>query len=123
MGRDTVLKEVKRLARHSRIRKRIVGITGRPRVCVHRSLKNFSVQIIDDSNGKVMFGLSTKNKVVKQRIKSGGNIQAATVLGECFATEAIGKGIKKVCFDRSGYEYHGRVKAFADAARKGGLEF
>jgi len=90
---------------------------------VHRSLKNFAAQIIDDSSGKVLFGLSTKNQTLRQKVKSGGNIQAATVLGEAFAAELVAKGVKQVCFDRCGYIYHGRVKAFAEAARKGGLDF
>ena len=123
MGKYTLIKETKRLARHSRIRKKIVGTVTRPRLCIHRSLKNFAVQIIDDSNGKVLFGLSTKNKAVKQKVPAGGNVQAATTLGELFAIEAVGKGVKQVSFDRNGYVYHGRVKAFAEAARKGGLEF
>ncbi|MFA5261046.1 MAG: 50S ribosomal protein L18 [Candidatus Omnitrophota bacterium] len=123
MGRNEAIKESKRLARHSRIRKKVAGIPARPRLCVHRSLKNFAAQIIDDSSGKVLFGLSTKNQTVKQKIKSGGNIQAAAVLGEAVATELVAKGVKQVCFDRGGYVYHGRVKAFAEAARKGGLDF
>ncbi len=123
MAQKTIKKEVKRLARHSRLRKKVKGTPERPRLCVCRSLKNFSAQVIDDSSGKVLFGLSTKNKTVMQKIKSGGNVQAASILGEAFAAEAANKGVKKVCFDRSGYVYHGRVKAFAEAARKGGLDF
>ncbi|HOY09769.1 MAG TPA: 50S ribosomal protein L18 [Candidatus Omnitrophota bacterium] len=123
MGRNEIVKESKRLARHIRIRKRVVGTSARPRLCIHRSLKNFAAQIIDDSSGKVLFGLSTKNQTIKQKIKSGGNIQAAAALGEVFASELVAKGLKEVCFDRGGYVYHGRVKAFAEAARKSGLEF
>lgn len=123
MGRKEVIKESKRLARHSRLRKRVVGTPDRPRLCVHRSLKNFAAQVIDDSSGKVLLGLSTKNQMLRQKVKSGGNIQAATVLGEAFAAELVAKGVKQVCFDRCGYVYHGRVKAFAEAARKGGLDF
>jgi len=80
-------------------------------------------QIIDDVQGKVLFALSTLDKDLRSRLKQGGDVQAAAVLGEALASRAKDKGIKKVCFDRGGYLYHGRVKAFAEAARKGGLEF
>ena len=80
-------------------------------------------QIVDDSAGKVLFGMSTLNKGVREKIKRGGNVKAAEILGEEFAKEAVKKGMKAIAFDRGGYLYHGRVKAFADAARKGGMEF
>ena len=115
--------EYKRILRHKRIRLKVVGSPEQPRLCVHRSLKNFYAQIVDDTTGKVVFGLSTKAKTVSGKIKKGGNIEAAAILGESFAVELQKKGIKKVCFDRGGYLYHGRVKAFAEAARKGGMEF
>jgi large subunit ribosomal protein L18 len=116
-------KEVKRIYRHRRIRKKMSGTAERPRVCIHRSLKNMSVSIIDDTSGKVLMGLSTLAKEIKGKVKNGGNIKAAEALGEAFARLAVSKGIKVVSFDRGGYIYHGRVKAFADAARKAGLEF
>jgi len=116
-------KERQRLSRHTRIRKKLVGTKERPRVCVHRSLNHFYAQLVDDSTGKVVFGMSTRAKVVREKIKTGGDVDAAVVLGESFAVEAKKKGITKICFDRGGYMYHGRVKAFADAARKGGMEF
>ena len=116
-------REYKRILRHTRIRRKVVGSAQQPRLCVHRSLKNFYAQIVDDTTGKVIFGLSTKAKNVCERIKKGGNIEAAAILGEAFAVELQKKGIKKICFDRGGYLYHGRVKAFADAARKSGMEF
>ena len=116
-------KTEKRIARHKRIRRKISGTSESLRMCVFRSLKNLSVQVIDDSAGKVIFGLSTLNKDVKAKIKNGGNIEAAVKLGEAFAAELQKKGIKKVVFDRGGYLYHGRVKAFAEAARNSGLEF
>ena len=116
-------KEYKRAARHIRIRKKVVGTTTRPRLCIHRSLNNIFAQIIDDTTGKVVMGMSTLAKDVRGKLKTGGNVQAAGVLGEAFATAAQKKGIKKICFDRGGYLYHGRVKAFAEAARKSGLEF
>lgn len=79
--------------------------------------------MIDDTTGKVLWGLSTLDKGVKGKIKSGGNIKAATALGEIFAAKAVEQGIKKISFDRGGYLYHGRIKAFAEAVRKGGVEF
>lgn len=115
--------ESKRLARHDRIRKVVKGTAERPRLCVHRSLKNLYAQLVDDVQGKVLFGLSTRNKGVAAKGVDGGNVAGASALGLAFAQEAKGKGISRVCFDRGGYLYHGRVKAFAEAAREGGLEF
>ena len=117
------LKERKRIYRHQRIRKTLEGTPHRPRLCVHRSLKHMYAQIIDDTQGKVLFSLSTLDKHLRPQLKQGGDIQAASLLGEAFASQTASRGIKKVSFDRGGYLYHGRVKAFAEAARKGGLEF
>ena len=117
------IKEQQRLHRHQRIRDVLSGTPERPRLCLHRSLNNLQAQIIDDSMGKILVGKSTLAKDVKTKVKSGGNVTAASILGEAMAAEAIKKGIKKVAFDRGGYLYHGRVKAFAEAARRGGLEF
>jgi len=117
------IKVHKRNFRHQRIRKQVAGTPDKPRLFIRRSLKNLQVQIVDDVSGKILLGKSTLAKDVRSKIKTGGNINAAMVLGESVANEALKKGIKTVCFDRGGYLYHGRVKAFADAARKGGLEF
>ena len=118
-----LIKEYKRINRHMRIRKKIHGTNDKPRLCIHRSLNHFSAQIINDDEGKILFGLSTESKEIRTKIKDGGNVAAAESLGQIFAAEAVKKGIKKVSFDRGGYVYHGRVKAFADAARKAGMEF
>jgi large subunit ribosomal protein L18 len=115
--------EAKRIYRHRRIRKKVMGTSGQPRLCVHRSLKNLYAQVIDDSTGKTIFGLSTLNKDLRGKIKHGGDITSASTFGEFFASQAKAKGVTKVCFDRGGYLYHGRIKAFAEALRKGGLEF
>lgn len=115
--------EVRRQARHERVRKNIRGTAERPRLCVHRSLNNLIAQVVDDSKQKVLLGLSTQNKELREKLKTGGNIAAASVLGEVFAEKARQAGVIKVSFDRGGYLYHGRVKAFAEAARKGGMEF
>ncbi len=109
-----------REARHRRIRKKVVGMPERPRLSLYRSHKHLFAQVIDDMAGKTIVGCSTKDKRLK--LASGGTILAAEALGKFVATEASGKGIKKVVFDRGGYVYHGRVKAFAEAVRSGGLE-
>jgi large subunit ribosomal protein L18 len=116
-------KEFLRLKRHKRIRVKIHGTGERPRLVTHRSLKNMSAQIIDDTQRKTIFSLSTLDKEVKEKFPYAGNIKAAGFFGEVFARRAKEKGIIKIAFDRSGYLYHGRVKAFAEQLRKGGLEF
>ena len=120
---DTKIKEVKRAARHARIRMKILGTTATPRLAVHRSLKNLYAQVIDDVHSKTLLSISTRDKEVKQKFPYAGNIKAATFLGEVFAKKAKEKGIESVAFDRGGYLYHGRVKAFAEGLRKGGLVF
>lgn len=117
--KKTLLRE----KRHKRIRVRMFGDHERPRLVVHRSLNNISAQIIDDNQNKTVFSLSTYDKKIKDKFPSAGNIKAAQEFGGIFAKEAKEKGITKIVFDRAGYLYHGRVKAFADALRKGGLEF
>ena len=94
-----------------------------PRLIVHRSLNNISAQIVDDTQGKILFSFSTMDKDIKQKLPSAGNIKAAEFFGQALAQKAKEKGISKIIFDRAGYLYHGRIKAFADALRKGGLEF
>lgn len=117
------IKEIKRVGRHQRLRKRLRGSSERPRLCVHRSLNNLYAQIIDDTRGKVLIGMSTLNKDIRKQVKSGGNQEGATLLGKAVAEAAKNKGVSMVCFDRGGYHYHGRVKAFAEAARQNGLVF
>lgn len=95
----------------------------KPRLIVHRSSKNLSAQIIDDTKNKTLFSFSTLDKEIKQKFPAAGNIKAAEYLGQVFAAKAKEKGIARIIFDRAGYLYHGRIKAFADALRKGGLEF
>ena len=109
-----------RLARHSRIRKKVVGLPTRLRLSVFRSHQHLYAQIIDDTQGKTLIGCSTQDESLK--LKSGGSVPAAEALGKLVAARAVEKGIKQVVFDRGGYPYHGRVKAFADAIRSGGLE-
>ena len=116
-------KEELRLKRHKRIRMKMSGTPEKPRLVVHRSLKNISAQVLDDTMGKVLFSLSTKDKALKQKFISAGNLKASVLFGEMFAKAAKEKGIVKVIFDRAGYLYHGRIKSFAEALRQGGMEF
>ncbi len=96
---------------------------GRPRLSVHRSEKNISVQIIDDKAGKTLVAASTLEEALKKKLKTGANKAAAKAVGELVAERAIKAGIKEVVFDRGGYIYHGRVKELAEAARSAGLSF
>ena len=105
-----------RVVRHKRIRKQIIGTKEIPRLCVYRSNKNISVQIIDDEIGTTLAQASSIDL-------KGNNIEIATKVGEQIALQAKKAKIKKVVFDRGGYLYHGRVKALAEAARAKGLEF
>lgn len=116
-------KQVQLTSRHKRIRNKISGTKERPRLCIHRSLQNLQVQIIDDEKGVTLLNISTLQKELSSQIKYGGNVKAAVALGDYVAKKAKEKGINRVSFDRGGYLYHGRIKAFAEAARKGGLEF
>ena len=116
-------KETLRLKRHRRIRIGLRGTNKKPRLALHRSLKNLYAQVIDDTADKTLFSLSTLDKEVKEKFPYAGNIKAAQFFGEIFARRAKEKGITKIVFDRGGYLYHGRVKVFAEALRKGGLEF
>lgn len=116
-------KEISRLKRHRRIRLRMFGTKVAPRLVVHRSLNNLFAQVIDDANNKTLFAFSTLDKEIKEKFPAGGNIKSAEFFGEVFAKKAKEKAITKIIFDRAGYLYQGRIKAFADALRKGGLEF
>lgn len=116
-------KELQRLKRHQRIRLKIRGTSQRPRLVVSRSLKNLYAQVIDDTQNRTIFSLSTLDKEIKDKFPCAGNVKAAEFFGEVFARRAKEKGITKIVFDRAGYLYHGRIKAFAEALRKGGLQF
>jgi large subunit ribosomal protein L18 len=116
-------KEKARKARHFRVRKKVVGTAERPRLNVYRSVKQIYVQIVDDFAGKTISAASSLDKDLKGKISAGGNIEAAKTVGSLIAKRAADKGLKQVVFDRGGYIYHGRIKALADAAREGGLEF
>lgn len=106
-----------RLQRKNRIRSRIAGTTARPRLTVYRSLKDIAAQVIDDTAGKTLVAASAREA------KAGPNVDGAKKVGALLAKKAKEAGITAVVFDRNAYQYHGRVKALADAAREGGLKF
>ena len=103
------------------VRKKIFGTPERPRLSIFRSNRNIYAQIIDDVAGVTLVSASTKSKELRDQFKNAGDIKAAAAIGEAIAKEAVGVGIKCVCFDRNGYKFHGRCKALADSARKAGL--
>lgn len=106
------------------IRKKVIGTVERPRLSVRRSLSHMYAQIIDDAAGRTLVSLSTLSPEVREKAgKDGGNIKGASLLGAALAERSKKAGVTKVVFDRAGYLYHGRVKALAEAARKGGLQF
>lgn len=113
----------KRVKRHARVRKDLSGTPEKPRLCVFRSSKNISCQIIDDVNGVTLVCASTLDKDIKADTPYGGNKEAAKKVGESIAKKALEKGINTVAFDRGGFLYHGRVKELAEGAREGGLKF
>jgi large subunit ribosomal protein L18 len=113
----------KRKKRHLRVRKKIFGTPERPRLNVFRSSKNIYAQLIDDLAGHTLVSASTLDPELKGEIENGGNVEAARKVGQLIAKRALEKGLKRVVFDRGGYLYHGRVKALAEGAREGGLDF
>lgn len=115
------LKFRRRERRRHHVRSRVQGTAERPRLSVHRSSKHIYAQLIDDLKGVTLAAASSQAKDVD--LKYGGNIKAATAVGQKIADLAKAKGITMAAFDRGHYRYHGRVKALADAARKGGLQF
>jgi len=116
-------KRTGRLRRHKRVRKKIIGNAERPRLFVFRSLRHIYAHLIDDTQGKTLLTVSTLSPELKGKLKTGGNLEAAKIVGKLLGEKAKEKGITKVIFDRGGYKYHGRVKALAEAAREAGLEF
>lgn len=109
--------------RHRRVRQKVTGTISRPRLCVFRSLNHIHAQLIDDSMRQTVVSMSSLDPQVRGKTDGMGKSKRAEMVGTLLAERALGKGIKKVVFDRGGYRYHGRVKALAEAARKAGLEF
>ncbi len=112
-----------RQRRHERIRKKVVGTATRPRLSVYKSLSHIYAQLIDDVSGRTIIAASSAEKTVATSLKHCGNVEAAKKVGASIAERALSKNIKDVVFDRGGYQYHGCVKALADAAREKGLSF
>lgn len=111
----------KRLRRRHHVRNKLRGSADQPRLCIHRSLKHFAVQLIDDLSGSTLASASTRDKSAS--ITFGGNCDAAAAIGKMIAEKAGAAGITRVKMDRGHNKYHGRVKAFAEAARESGLQF
>ena len=109
--------------RHQRIRKRVAGTPARPRLAVHFSGQHIYAQVIDDTVGKTLAAASTTEKAFRDDKASRANKATAEKVGKLVAERSVGKQITRVVFDRGGFLYHGKVKALADAAREGGLDF
>jgi len=116
-------KEVQRKRRHKRIRKKMKGTSARPRLVIRRSLRNIFVQVVDDEARKTILSFSTLSKEAKDEIKMKEKTEQSRIIGLLLANKCKDAGIETVVFDRSGYKYHGRVKALAEGAREGGLKF
>ncbi len=117
-------KELRREAVRRRVRARVSGTGERPRLTVYRSNRHLHLQIIDDEQGRTLVSMSTLEKAFREQgFHLGATVPAATAAGKLLAERAIQAGVKRVVFDRNGYDYHGRVRAVAEAAREGGLEF
>lgn len=114
--RETRLRRAKRSRMHIREQEVV-------RLCVHRTPRHIYAQVISAEGDKVLVSASTLDKEIKGKLKSTGNVEAAKIVGKLVAQRAADAGINQVAFDRSGFNYHGRVKALADAAREGGLQF
>jgi len=118
-------KRALRIRRHARVRKQIVGTTGRPRLAVFRSARHISAQVIDDTTGRTLASASSVEPELRASLgqSGGGNVSGAASVGKLLGTRAKAAGITRVVFDRGGFVYHGRVAVLADAARAEGLEF
>jgi len=112
-----------RQKRHRRIRKHLAGTAERPRLCVFRSHLHIYGQIVDDTSGVTLTGASTASPELREVVKGKTKTEASRIVGKLVAERLLAKGIRRVCFDRGGYLYHGRVKALAEGARAAGLEF
>jgi large subunit ribosomal protein L18 len=125
MGNIKKSRRVQRARRHRRIRKKIQGTAERPRLVVFRSLKNIEGQLVDDDSSRTLVGVSTLAEELRGFTGESRmpNVEKAFEAGKLLADKAKAAGVETVVFDRGGYKYHGRVKAFAEGARKGGLEF
>lgn len=122
MGNPKIKLE-RRIRRKRRIRKRIMGTELKPRLSVFRSLKHIYAQAIDDASGRTIVAASTLDKEIRGKLKNSGNKGAAAEVGKLIGQRLLNKGLTQIVFDRSGYKYHGRVKALADGLRSTGIKF
>jgi large subunit ribosomal protein L18 len=116
-------RSIARVRRHSRVRKSLLGTADRPRLNVFRSLSGIYVQVIDDQSGRTLVSASTVDRDLREKLKGMKKSDQAKMIGQTVAERAKNKGIQSVVFDRGGYRYIGRIKALADGAREGGLQF
>ena len=116
-------KRNQRVRRHKRVRKKVSGTREHPRMGVFRSLKHIYGLLVDDEDDRVLLAVSSLTPEIKSAHPNGGNVAAAAAVGELLGRRAKDRDITRAVFDRSGYRYHGRVKALAEAARKAGMEF
>jgi large subunit ribosomal protein L18 len=120
---ESKVKTVRRERRKRHVRKHVTGTAERPRLSVHKTQLHTYAQVVDDAGGRTLASASTTSPAIRQTLGKTSNCAAAAAVGATIAALAIEKGIKKICFDRSAFRYHGRIKALAEAARKGGLQF
>ena len=120
---STLNSKVRRVIRHGRIRKKVIGTTHRPRLAIYRSLNNIYAQLIDDSKGHTVASASTLEKDIQAESSDSGKLEVSKRVGQMIAQRAQNEGITQVVFDRGGYKYHGRVKIFGESLRKNGMDF
>ncbi len=124
MGFKKTNRATARKKKHFSVRKKVIGTPERPRLCVFKSAKNIYAQLIDDLNQKTLFGVSTLSPGLRDDVSNAkSKVEKATIIGKAIAEKAAAENIEQIVFDRSGYIYHGRIKALADGAREGGLKF
>ncbi len=123
MAKDQDKARVARYRRHSRVRAKVKGRAGVPRLCIFRSLNHIYAQVIDDGPGHTLAAASTLDQEIKSTGDGKKKMAESELVGSLVAKRALSLGIKQVAFDRGGYKYHGRVKALAEAARRAGLKF
>ena len=116
-------KVIRRQRRHVRVRRRVFGTAERPRLCVRRSLRHIYAQVVDDTTGRSLAAASTLSGSVREGIGGARKTAAAALVGKELARRAIEAGVTRVAFDRGGWKYHGRIRALAEGAREGGLQF
>jgi len=120
---DVSKREQDRTRRHRRVRLRVYGTPDRPRLNIFRSNAHIYAQVIDDTTGRTLVSASSRDKEIIGKVKNGGAVAAATAVGRLVAERALKASLTSVVFDRGGYQYHGRVKALAEASREKGLKF